>query len=211
MKKTVRIENTIRSSASLPSYERKPRPSDAALAEFLGARVGQSWKDVSDALRQAFVNESFSYEQLSRHLGVAQKTVLREGKVRVQDADKNVLSLEHAPQHFYVDPSTKLLMRNEARIKREQAERERKDKERRAAEARRKELSETLQAHKVVGDKWVVVELATLEGAGFDTLLGRTVSAVDRGELTKLYGRPGVFARIKRELSYREAHQLKLV
>lgn len=184
-------------------------PSNGQLRTFLQSRVGEPWTQVSQALKDTYCQSGLPLEALLRHLEVATRTVTREGKVRVQHEVRGLLSLEEATEHFYVDPASKELRVNEARLRKEEQDRQRKLQTEREAQARRRDLSPTLQAHKS-GERWFVVELAALEGAAFDAMLSRHVSPADRAEMQRLYGRAGVYARQKRELSYRERQQFEL-
>ncbi len=184
-------------------------PSAGQLRTFLQSRVGEPWASVSQALKDTYCQSGLTLEVLLRRADVATRTVVREGKTRVQDELRGLLSLEEAAEHFYVDPASKELRVNEPRLRKEEQDRQRRLQVEREAQARRRDLAPTLQAHKT-GERWLVVELAPLEGTAFDAMLSRHVGTTDRAELQRLYGRAGVYARQKRELSYRERQQFQL-
>ena len=192
-----------------PAQQGSRRPSDAVLNSFLSKQLGTPWVQGTQALKDRFASSQVTVEFLLKIVDVATRTVLRDGKVRVQHELDGLIGLEAAQQRFYVHPQSKILCLNEARVQKEQQARAQQQRIEQKAKALRKDLTEQLQAHKLV-DKWIVVELVPLESSGFDVLLGRQVTPHDRSELMATYGHAGVYAHEKRELSYREKLVLKL-
>lgn len=198
-----------RSSGPNGARLRRASLSERQLLGFLNARVGLPWAEVPDAFKAHFKLDAQEAASLFRKLDVATRTVLRDGKVRVQLDSMPNAALADVPHAFYVEPGTKLLRVNEPRALKLVAQAQERARQEAVAQAQRRELSDSLQAHKR-GQSWVVVELKPFGGSAFDVLLGRNVSAADARDLQRVYGRSGVYAAQKRELTYREQHQLGL-
>jgi hypothetical protein len=155
---------------------------------------------------------------------VATKTSLKEGEVWVHDRwSSGPLKMSYAK--LFVDPKSGLLRRNKhwrswATKKREQLAVEKK-----AREARMRVVSVRKQFHLLNDGAWWEVTLAAIprgieerqtpqgrqryevEKRVADTVIGAGLAKLDRAEL---YGRPGVYAVAKRQLSKKEMRDLGL-
>ncbi len=202
-----------RATTSRAAASRGPRapvrPSARAVSDALMMCVGKPWPEVVQLVQTKLKLTPAQFAPVLKHLDVAQRTVLRDGKPRVQHEVHGLVALEDAPESFYLEPGTKILRVNEERARKRAAQEQARQREMAAAQANRRDLSDTLQAQRQ-GSSWFVIELQPLEGGRFDVLLGRNVTVADARELSKLYGRSGVFAAQKRELTFRERHQLGL-
>jgi hypothetical protein len=185
------------------------------IRRLLRASFGQAWSAVFETLKTRFpkaITGSFADEAQALTWGLAVKTSLKNGQVRVHTAGK-VISLEDSAAECYVHPDSGLLLENAFLAAARRREHEREQARRAELAARMRELSPELQVHLIAG-KWFAVELQTLEtadrAAHFDVVLNRTVQLADREALHTLYGRRHVVGKRKRELQYRELRDLQL-
>lgn len=197
--------------ASSPTPSKAPRTSTTPrqVQVFLRAQLGKPWMTVQDEFKRHFKLDGSAAAGALRKLDVAVRTVLRDGKVRVQQDLMPAAALEDVAHEFFIEPTTKVLCLNEPRLRKMVVLAQERQRRELAAQENRRELTPDLQAHKR-GHAWVVVELKALEGTSFDVMLGRNVTVADARDLACAYGKAGVFAAQKRELTYREQHQLGL-
>jgi hypothetical protein len=185
-----------------------------ALRRLIRSSVGKAWGDVFAAIKERFssVTASYADETLGQSWGIAIKTSLKNGQVRVH-AGTRVQTLEESSLEYYVHPESGVLMENAFIAAARRREREREESRKTELAARMREISPELQLHKVSG-KWFAVELQALESSDrathFDAVLNRSIPFTERDELHKLYGRRNVIGRRKRELQYRELRELQL-
>jgi len=197
--------------------------SASTLRAFLSAHIGMPWKAMHEDYQRKFpVEPSHGHPDVWGAL-VAVHTPLRKGRIHAHLPHAGVVPLEAADCEFFVDPERGTLLRNEHYVSPKQKERKRAARRTEEMHARMREISPHAQAHKI-GEVWYRVELdrhpfGTRERGGrlaseqtvFDAVLGRLVTASDRFELERIYGRHGVYGVRRRTLSYRELRELRLL
>lgn len=191
------------------------------LARYLERQISRPWDKVYSEVRAVIDSRNAVQRHILEHLGqyVAVHTGVVDG--HLIDLGKQIPGLKRVWQPLYVDPRTGLLRRNPderswRRICREQQQT--KDRERAAVW---REISASSQLHSVDGC-WFEVDIAPLPPppeARWDVLRRLTVNArtaaVHRREddqsTIEVYGRPGVYAVSKRQLSAGEIRKQGLL
>lgn len=188
------------------------------LERYLRQQVGRPWDKVFSEICQGIDRRNTVQQHIHQHLGdyVAVKVVVIDGIPCEPTRWGEMRPLESAwASRFYVDPCNGLLRANKAR-ERTRKEQSARQMERRRPPAHRRELSPLRQLHRL-GGIWYEVGLAPLtDAAVFDVVWGKSVlpdhakdSAIrerPRGNAV-LYGRHGVYATHKRQLSARELRE----
>ncbi len=190
---------------------------DKPIARYLSSQVGRLWNDVlsdiREALRKAEIVEAHWPDIVTHHVAV--DVVRLDGDLRWSNWRGTYLALsdEYAPP-LYVDPDSRRLCRNTS------IETRRMRQKRLAAEAARdlasrmRPLSPTKQLHRLSDGNWWEVTLGDARTS--DVSNWATADVVLRAGMSNLprkmlYGRPGVFATSKRQLSAKEMKRHGLI
>lgn len=194
------------------------------LKRYLAANVGRPWNKVYSEISEHLKPSSTVQQHVRDHIEdfVAVKTRMKAGKVVVTSARfGGERLLEQDQSRFYVHPRTGLLRKNEHRIARTKLARELREARQAALDARMRVIDAKTQAH-LFGDDWWEVKLAKIGSQKLTDSYGRIsylvtpfTDVVRSAKLTKLsladlYGREGVYAAAKRQLSKTEIKRLKL-
>jgi hypothetical protein len=203
----------VKSVREPPSRERKTKHLNETLnplKRYLASNVGRPWNKIYSEISEHLKPTSTVQQHVRDHLDdfVATKTRMRAGVVMVTPRFGGERPLAEDWSLYYVHPRTGLLRKNE-RFKRWS---ERTREARRKAEAERalrmRVIDDKTQAH-LFGEDWFEVKLAQIPAGQLykDVVHSAKLSRM-AGE--KLYGRAGVYARDKRQLSKAEIKRLKL-
>ncbi|MBI1212670.1 MAG: hypothetical protein GC190_14490 [Alphaproteobacteria bacterium] len=199
----------------------------APLRRYLERQVGRPWDDVWSEICENLKPSSTVQQHVRDHIPdfVAIKTALRDGEVWVHDRWGWCVRLSDARAKLYVDPQTGILCRNEhwrSWALRRKAQREAREKER---TGHLRIVSPSKQFHLFDGDWWeVTVEPIRPVSTRWKTndakfggvlIVDRQVDVVRQSRFgaqlpTDLYGRDGLCAVAKRQLSKREMRALGL-
>jgi len=197
----------------------------APLRRYLERQVNRPWDKVWSEISENLSASSTVQQHVRDHVGdfVAFRTYAREGKVFVSGRFGEDKSLSDSPYRLYVDPRTGLLRKNkyyESWEKKRRTVRAAAEKHR---ATRMREISPTVQAHRLDDNCWWEVHLApiptrivTYPSPGGsrqyrvrDKFSDVVVSAkLTRLPIAELYGREEVYAVNKRQLSRREVADL---
>jgi len=196
------------------------------LRRFLEGQVGRPWDKVWSEVCENLKPSNTVQQHVRDHIPdfVAIKTALRDGEVWVKDRS-SMTALKSSHVRLYVDPKTGILRRNKYWQSWQSKRRARSAAEAKKVDARMRVVSATKQLHLFDDGGWWEVTLAKVPTGQQDVKTARSVRrvtfelAVDdvvlRAGLSKLtrqhlYGRGGVFAASKRQLSKKEIRDLKL-
>jgi hypothetical protein len=180
------------------------------LRRYLAAQVGRPWNKVYAEISAHLKPSSTVQQHVRDHLDdfVATKTRMRAGKVVVTPRFGGERPLDEDWSYFYVHPRTGLLRKNEKRVTFQRANRL----------ARERAAAELAQRMRVVDAR---TQLHLFDGAWWEVKLAKagagepSVDVVRRAKLSTLapdilYGRHGVYAIDKRQLSKAEMKRLGL-
>jgi hypothetical protein len=180
------------------------------LKRYLASNVGRPWNKVYSEISEHLKPSSTVQQHVRDHLEdfVAIKTRMKAGQVMVTPRFGGERALADHHSLYYVHPRTGLLRKNE-HYQRWGA---------RWRAARLKEEADLAKRMRVVDDK---TQLHLFDGAWWEVKLGKIAiqaayeDVVHRSKLSqlpteKLYARPGVYARDKRQLSKAEMKKLGL-
>jgi hypothetical protein len=196
----------------------------APLRRYLERQVNRPWDKIWSEISENLSVNSTVQQHVRDHVSdfVAFRTYAKEGAVFVSGRFGENRALRDSPYRLYVDPRTGILRKNkyyESWQKKYRAMRAAAEKHR---ATRMRELSETLQAHRLDDNCWWEVRLApvptrkvTYGGAREYTVREKFTDVVHSARLStlpveELYGRDGVYAVGKRQLSRREIADLDL-
>lgn len=191
------------------------------LRRYLESQVGRPWNKVYSEISAHLKPTSTVQQHVRDHIEdfVAFRTRMREGQVYVNHRWGQEKLLAQSWQRLYVHPRTGLLRRNEKRPARGRMARDLRKSSAAERAARLREIDAKTQAH-LFGDDWWEVKLAEVEWVRCKDESGRMqtypklyVDVVHRAGLStlpgeKLYGRAGVYAAEKRQLSKAEIKRL---
>lgn len=198
----------------------------APLKRFLAKQVGRPWNKVWAEICENLKPSNTVQQHVRDHIVdfVATKTSLKDGGVWVHDRwSRGPLKDSHVK--LFVDPKSGLLRRNKHWRSWNAAARARKAEAAKARAAHMRVVSATTQLHLLGDGAWWEVTLAsiptgieevkTLRGVHRRTFEKAFDDVVVRAGLSPvggatLYGRNGVFAAAKRQLSKKEIRDLKL-
>ena len=180
------------------------------LKRYLAAQVGRPWNKVYAEISQHLKPTSTVQQHVRDHLEdfVAVKTRMKAGKVMVAPRFGGERPLDEDWSYFYVHPRTGLLRKNDKRLNYQRARK--LARERAAAElAQRMRVVDAKTQLHLFNGAWWEVKLAKTNPAGLNA------DVVRSAKLSKLapdviYGRHGVYAVDKRQLSKAEMKRLKL-
>lgn len=192
------------------------------LKRYLASNVGRPWNKVYSEISQHLKPTSTVQQHVRDHIEdfVAVKTRMRKGEVVVSYRWGREAPLAECYQRLYVHPRTGLLRENpnwKSWNARHREAARRSDAER---AARVREISATVQLHRF-GDVWFEVTLAKIKqqrrivDGKLHAFNQPFADVVKRAELSplpleELYGKPGVYAAAKRQLSKAEKKRLGL-
>lgn len=180
------------------------------LKRYLASNVGRPWDKVYSEISEHLKPTSTVQQHVRDHLQdfVAVKTRMKAGEVMVTPRFGGERPLSEDWSLYYVHPRTGLLRKNE-RFKRWSVRRREERMQAEAELARRmRVIDDKTQLH-LFGEGWWEVKLAKIPAGALysDVIHGAKLSRM-AGE--KLYGRYGVYARDKRQLSKAEIKRHKL-
>jgi len=194
------------------------------LKRYLASQVGRPWRKVYSEISEHLKPTSTVQQHVRDHLDdfVATKARSVKGVLWAETRWGKPMPLSDTGHLYYVHPRTGLLLKNETRVSWKQAERNFKKQEEAERARRMRVIDATTQVHLFKG-AWWEVKLAKVKQyekrdphtGGYYTAQDRYTDVVHRAKLSglpaeKLYGRHGVYAREKRQLSKAEMKRLKL-
>lgn len=171
------------------------------LRRFLQSAVGRKWDKVYSEISENLKPTSTVQQHVRDHLEdfVAVKTRMSGGKVIVSQRYGGERPLDDDHRRFYVHPRTGLLRENpnwRGWSSRWRAQRAAREKE---LAARMRVIDAKTQLHKLKDDVWWEIKLAKIgDGREPDVIHAAGLSSLSPAEL---YGREGVRAAAKRQLS----------
>lgn len=180
------------------------------LKRYLASNVGRPWNKIYSEISEHLKPTSTVQQHVRDHVDdfVATKTRMKGGVVVVTPRFGGERKLEDDWCLYYVHPRTGILRKNEKY--RRWSARRRDDKKKAEAElaTRMRVIDDRTQLH-LFDDVWWEVKLAKIPtGALYTDVVQRAKLSEVGGEA--LYGRYGVYARDKRQLSKAEIKKLKL-
>ncbi|MBX3430395.1 MAG: hypothetical protein KF779_12520 [Hyphomonadaceae bacterium] len=180
------------------------------LKRYLASNVGRPWNKVYSEINEHLKPTSTVQQHVRDHLDdfVATKTRMKGGAVVVTPRFGGERALEDDWCLYYVHPRTGLLRKNE-KYKRWNARR-REARQRADAEraARMRVVDAKTQLHLLKGAWWEVKLAKIPERQAYTDVVHR--AGLSDMPLELLYGRPGVYARDKQQLSKADMKALKL-
>lgn len=193
------------------------------LKRYLASNVGRPWNKIYAEISEHLKPASTVQQHVRDHLEdfVAAKTRMKDGVVMVTPRFGGPAPLDQVHCLYYVHPRTGLLRKNEKRVTRAALARELRAAREAERAARMRVVDATTQLHLFDG-AWWEVKLAKVKTRRRTDAKGRVtveeglfVDVVRRAKLSrlpaeKLYGRPGVYACDKRQLSKAEMKRHKL-
>jgi hypothetical protein len=199
----------------------------APLRRYLERQVNRPWDKVWSEISENLSASSTVQQHVRDHVGdfVAMRTYMKDGNVFVSGRFGENKTLRDSPYRLYVDPRTGLLRRNkhyETWSRKYRAMRAAAEKHR---ATRMRDISDTVQAHRLDDNCWWEVRLAPIptrvvkypsrDGTREYTVRDKFTDVVHSAKLSmlpidQLYGRDGVYAASKRQLSRREIAALDL-
>lgn len=200
----------------------------APLRRYLERQVNRPWDKVWSEISANLAAASTVQQHVRDHVVdfVTIKTFVKDGAVWVTTRHGKPIPLSEDTCKLYVDPRTGILRKNKHFAS---WQKKRRDDQAAAAKhraARIREISPTVQVHKLDDNCWWEVRLAPIptrqvsyrgrgsamfEYAVRDKFTDVVVNAkLTRLPIEELYGRPGVYAAGKRQLSRREIADLGL-
>lgn len=182
----------------------------APLRRYLGKQVGRPWNKVFSEISAHLKPTSTVQQHVRDHIEdfVAIKTRMRAGKVVVTGPWGGERALDQDYRRYFVHPRTGLLRDNPHYRSWTRHQREKRAAEAKARAARMREIDAKTQLHLLEGGAWWEVTLAKVKPSRRGTP-GEEVDVVLRAKLSDLpphalYGRHGVYAAAKRQLSKAE-------
>lgn len=196
------------------------------LKRFLERQVGRPWNKVWSEVCENLKPSNTVQQHVRDHIPdfVAIKTSLRDGEVWVHERSQ-IKPLKETYAKLYVDPKSGLLRRNKHFTGWQGLKRARRVAQAKERDQRMRMVSPTKQLHLLEDGAWWEVTIAkvptgveerktrhgtqrvTFEQGVDDVVLRAGLSELSRQDL---YGRPGVYATSKRQLSKKEMRALKL-
>lgn len=180
------------------------------LKRYLASNIGRPWDKVYSEISEHLKPTSTVQQHVRDHLQdfVATKTRMKAGKVMVTSRFGGERALEDHHSLYYVHPRTGLLRKNEHYQRWGAKWRAARLKAEADLAKRMRVVDDKTQLH-LFDDVWWEVKLAKTPPAGpYTDVVYRAKLSMLNAE--KLYGRYGVHARDKRQLSKAEIKKLKL-
>ena len=194
------------------------------LKRYLASQVGRPWRKVFSEISEHLKPTSTVQQHVRDHLGdfVAIKARSVKGVLWAQTPWGKPMPISETGHLYYVHARTGLLLKNESRVTWKQAERKFREREDAERAKRMRVIDAATQVH-LFKDAWWEVKLAKVKqyqkrgphGGGTYLAQDRYADVVHSAKLSgmaaeKLYGRHGVYACAKRQLSRAEIKRLKL-
>jgi hypothetical protein len=199
----------------------------APLRRYLERQVNRPWDKVWSEISQNLSVSSTVQQHVRDHVGdfVAMRTFVKDGTIWLTGRFGQPLRLTEGHYRLYVDPRTGLLRKNKYFVAWQKKRRDMRAAAEKHRAARMRVISDNVQAHKLDDDCWWEIRLAAIPmkivtyqssvGPGqysvrepfTDVVLSAKLSQLP---VEELYGRDGVFAGSKRQLSRREIVDLDL-
>ena len=194
------------------------------LKRYLASQVGRPWRKVYSEISEHLKPSSTVQQHVRDHLTdfVAVKTRTEKGVMWADTRWGRPMPLSDTNHLYYVHPRTGLLLKNERRVTFQQARRRARELEEAERAKRMRVIDATTQVH-LFKDAWWELKLAKISQyqardphtGGYYTAQDRYTDVVHSAKLSglpaeKLYGRHGVYACEKRQLSKAEMKRLKL-
>jgi hypothetical protein len=197
------------------------------LQRYLESQINRPWDKVWSEISKNLRVASAVQQHVRDHVPdfVAIRVVARDGAMWVPDRYGRLFRLEDSHIRMYVDPRTGLLRRNKHFKSWNRKRREEEAAVTRQLAERMRELAPGVQLHRFDDGTWWEVRLAPVPTEAVKVASGNSTRTVDRvlphtdivrgTSLTKLspgelYGRWGVYAVAKRQLSRKEMLALGL-
>lgn len=181
------------------------------LKRYLASQVGRPWTKIYAEISEHLKPSSTVQQHVRDHLRdfVAIKVRRDKGELWADTRWGRPMPLSRTNQLYYVHPRTGLLLENEKRVTWKQAERNAKLLAEEELAKRMRVVDAKTQLHLLDDGAWWEVKLAKIPPAQ------PYVDVVRRAKLSRLavevlYGRGGVYAHDKRQLSKAEIKRLKL-
>lgn len=193
------------------------------LKRFLAANIGRPWNKVYSEISENLRPSSTVQQHVRDHLDdfVASRTRMKDGKVLAALRFAGERAVEDSHYLYYVHPRTGLLRANDRRQTWKRQQRLAQQREEAERAGRMRLVDDKTQLHLLNGDWWEV-KLARIPRKQGRDASGRFyavelayVDVVRRAGLSHLpphtlYGRKGVYACAKRQLSKAELNRAKL-
>ncbi len=180
------------------------------LKRYLASNVGRPWDKVYSEISEHLKPTSTVQQHVRDHLQdfVATKTRMKAGVVLVTPRFGGERALKDDWCLYYVHPRTGLLRKNEHYKRMALRRREERQKAEIELAKRMRIIDAKTQLHLFDGAWWEVKLAKIPPNALYTDVVHR--SNLTRTGIGELYGRPGVYARDKRQLSKTEIKKLKL-
>jgi hypothetical protein len=198
----------------------------APLRRYLEKQINRPWDKVWSEICENLSASSTVQQHVRDHIGdfVAYKTFVKDGTIFAMTRSRGPVPLADLHYRMYVDPRTGLLRPNKHHVSWRRRQRDEAAEAARDRAMRMREISPEMQVHKFEDRGWWEVKLAPMPivratPAGRYSSSYATYEPVTDAVLIaglsdlppdKLYGRHGVYAVSKRQLSRREISALKL-
>jgi hypothetical protein len=199
----------------------------APLRRYLERQVNRPWDKVWSDISENLSASSTVQQHVRDHVTdfVAIRTLMKDGVVLVTGRYGQPIPLRESQQRLYVDPRTGILRKNKHYESWSRRYREMRAAAARHRATRMREISDVIQAHRLDDNCWWEVRLApiptrivthrTRDGTREYTVREKFTDVVHSARLStlpvdELYGRDGVYAVNKRQLSRREIANLDL-
>jgi hypothetical protein len=194
------------------------------LKRYLASQAGRPWRKIYSEISEHLKPTSTVQQHVRDHLDdfVATKTRSVKGLLWAETRWGKPMPLSETGHLYYVHPRTGLLLKNESRVSWKRAERNFREREEAERAKRMRVIDAATQVH-LFKDAWWEVKLAKVKqyqkrdahSGGYYTAQDRYTDVVHSAKLSglpaeKLYGRHGVYACEKRQLSKAEMKRLKL-
>ncbi len=180
------------------------------LKRYLASNVGRPWNKVYSEISEHLKPTSTVQQHVRDHLDdfVATKTRMKGGVVVVTPRFGGERRLEDDWCLYYVHPRTGLLRKNEKYKRWSQRQREARQRAEAERAARMRIVDAKTQLHLFKGVWWEVKLAKIPAGQAYTDVVHR--AGLSDMPLEILYGRPGVYARDKQQLSKADIKALKL-
>lgn len=223
---TLPTKVSVKRDAWMRGGEREFNENLKPLKRYLEAQVGRPWDKVWSEICKNLKPSNTVQQHVRDHIPgfVAIKTSLKNGEIWVLDRwSRGPLKDSHVK--LFVDPKSGLLRRNKHWVSWTARNRAKKVAEAKARDLRMRVVSAGKQLHLLGDGAWWEVTLASVptgveevktpqgtrrysfEKPVVDSVVNAGLSGMQRAEL---YGRNGVYAVAKRQLSKKEMRDLKL-
>ncbi|MGE0740613.1 MAG: hypothetical protein AB7O98_04660 [Hyphomonadaceae bacterium] len=217
----------VKNQRELKGRERKTKNLNETLnplRRYLGSNLNRPWNKVYSEISENLKVTSAVQQHVRDHLEdfVAIRTRMKGGKVVAASKwGRGDIPLDDDYRRFYVHPRTGILRENEKRLTWQQSRRRAREAAAAELAARMRVVDASTQLHMFNGDWWEV-KLRSIKRRDYRDAAGRWVyseapyaDVVRAAKLStlpehELYGRHGVYASAKRQLSKVEMKRLKL-